>query len=95
MATTEAMFAAGVGIPNASPDKQDRSNVDAVNANNISTYSNMSMWLESLQRGCEQAHKILGMTKDQLWFDWRFPPQTGEGGEDNAGYVERARAAVV
>lgn len=95
MRKIEAMFDAEVGIPNANTDKKERLIGDEVNANNISTYSNMSMWLESLQRGCEQAHKILGMTKDQLWFDWRFPPQAGEGGEDNAGDIERARATVV
>ena len=89
MRKIEAMFDAEVGIPNANTDKKERLIGDEVNANNVSTYSNMSMWLENLQRGCEQAHKVLGMTKDELWFDWRFPPQTGEGSEDNAGDVER------
>lgn len=95
MRKIETMFDAEVGIPNANTDKKERLIGDEVNANNVSTYSNMSMWLESLQRGCEQAHKILGMTKDQLWFEWRFTPQTEEGGGGYAGNVEPARASSI
>ena len=95
MRKIEAMFDAEVGIPNANTDKKERLIGDEVNANNISTYSNMSMWLESLQRGCEQAHKVLGMSKEELWFDWRFPPQAGEGSEEDAGNTERTGATGV
>lgn len=77
MRKIEAMFDSEVGIPNANTDKKERLIGDEVNSNNISTYSNISMWLESLQRGCTQAHKILGLTKKDLWFDWRFPHDMG------------------
>lgn len=86
MRKIEAMFDAQVGIPNANTDKKERLIGDEVNANNVSTYSNMSMWLENLQRGCEQAHKLFGLTKKDLWFDWRFPP-TQQGGDDYSGDV--------
>lgn len=92
MRKIEAMFDAEVGIPNANTDKKERLIGDEVNANNVSTYSKMSMWLENLQRGCEQAHKVLGMSKSELWFDWRFPPQTGERSDDNAGNSEYTRS---
>ena len=82
MRKIEALFDSEVGIPNANTDKKERLIGDEVNSNNVSTYSNMSMWLETLQRGCTQAHKILGMTKRDLWFDWRFPHDVG--GDDNA-----------
>lgn len=81
MRKIEAMFDSEVGIPNANTDKKERLIGDEVNSNNVSTYSNMSMWLETLQKGCLQAHKLFGMTKSDLWFDWRFPH---DGGDKNA-----------
>lgn len=83
MRKIEAMFDSEVGIPNANTDKKERLIGDEVNSNNVSTYSNMTMWLETLQKGCLQAHKLFGMTKSDLWFDWRFPHDM-DGGDDDA-----------
>lgn len=83
MRKIEAMFDSQVGIPNANTDKKERLISDEVNSNDVSTYSNMAMWLASLQKGCLQAHKVLGISKKDLWFDWRFPPMIG--GASNAG----------
>lgn len=91
MRKIEAMFDSEVGIPNSNTDKKERLISDEVNSNNVSTYSNMSMWLETLQRGCTQAHKILGMTKKDLWFDWRFPHEMG--GDSDAGNIVDAGSA--
>ena len=83
MRKIEAMFDSEVGIPNANTDKKERLVTNEVNANNVSTYSLLSMWLENLQESCERVHKMFGLTKSDLWFDWRFPPDM-TGGDDNA-----------
>ena len=50
---------------------------DEVNSNNVETAAKASLWLDSLQRGCERVHKLFGIDKSTLWVDWRFPPDTG------------------
>ena len=49
---------------------------DEVNSNNVETAAKASLWLDSLQRGCERVHKLFGIDKSTLWVDWRFPPDT-------------------
>lgn len=80
-------FDSEIGIPNANTDKRERLISDEVNANNVETYSRAEMWLDSLQHGCEEVHRLFGLTKDDLWVDWRYQPETVMGGGDlNAGY---------
>ena len=50
---------------------------DEVNSNNVETAAKASLWLDSLQHGCERVHKLFGIDKSTLWVDWRFPPDTG------------------
>lgn len=90
MRKIEAMFDAQVGIPNANTDKRERLISSEVEANDVSTYSLISLWIENLQKGAEEAHKMFGLTKKQLWFDWRFPPE--KGGAANAGNAEPMRS---
>ena len=81
--TLKSNFDTEVGLPNANTEKKERLIVDEVNQNNVETYSKPQMWLESLQEGCEQAHEIFGLTRDELWVDWRNPPTELAGPDDD------------
>lgn len=81
----KAQFDTEVGIPNANVDKKERMLADEVNSNNVETSAKATLWLTYLQRSCEKVHKLFGLTKSDLWFDWQFPqddpdqnPQTEE-----------------
>lgn len=78
----EAMFATEVGIPNANTDKKERLITDEVNANNFETRSKCELWLEELQKGCEETNAMFGT---DLSVDWREDLQ--EGGEADAEYI--------
>ena len=73
--TIKALFDTEVGIPNTNTSKKERMLTDEVNSNNVETAAKASLWLESLQHGCERVHKLFGIGKDTLWVDWRFPPE--------------------
>ena len=75
--TIKALFDTEVGIPNTNTSKKERMLTDEVNSNNVETAAKASLWLDSLQRGCERVHKLFGIDKGTLWVDWRFPPDTG------------------
>lgn len=79
----EAMFATEVGIPNANTDKKERLITDEVNANNFETRSKCELWLEELQKGCEETNAMFGT---DLSVDWREDLQE-EGGEADAEYI--------
>lgn len=81
--TIKAMFCTEVGIPNSNTDKKERMLTDEVNANNVETATKAALWIENLQEGCKRVHRLFGLTKKDLWVDWRFPPE--KGGGDNAG----------
>ena len=74
--TIKALFDTEVGIPNTNTSKKERMLTDEVNSNNVETAAKASLWLDSLQRGCERVHKLFGIDKSTLWVDWRFPPDT-------------------
>ena len=78
----EAMYDTDIGIPNANTDKRERLITDEVNANNIETYSKCALWLEQLQRSCEEARAMFDLpTLAVRWRDFSIPM---EGGADNA-----------
>ena len=95
MRKIEAMFDSAVGIPNANTDKRERLVTDEVNANNVSTYSLLSMWIENLQESCKRIHSLFGIGKSEIWFDWRFPPEMNNGGDMDASGTVDARTADV
>lgn len=87
MRKIEAMFDTDIGIPNANTDKRERLITDEVNANNTETFSRCALWLESLQKGCEDANNMFGI---QMSVDWRVDPMQDptpaeEGGADDEG----------
>ena len=87
--TIKALFDTEVGIPNTNTSKKERMLTDEVNSNNVETAAKASLWLDSLQRGCERVHKLFGIDKAQLWVDWRFPPNTEvQEANNNARNVE-------
>ena len=94
MRKIEAMFDSEVGIPNANTDKKERLVTNEVDANNVSTYSLLSMWLENLQESCERVHRMFGLGKSDLWFDWRFPPDMSGGDDDASNRIDASAAGV-
>lgn len=80
MREIENQFCTDLGLPNANTNKKERLITDEVNANNVETYTRAAMWLEELQRGCEDASAMFGI---DLSVDWRVDP-TEEGGAPNA-----------
>ena len=61
MRRIKEMFCTEIGIPNTNEDKKERMLTDEVNANNIETYSKVSLWLDEMKKGCEQAKKMFGI----------------------------------
>lgn len=76
--TLENKFSTAIGIPNANTDKKERLITDEVNANNIETYSNVSVWLEELQKACDQCNAMFYEGNRTIWVDWRNPPASNE-----------------
>ena len=76
-------FDTDIGIPNANRAKKERLSVDEVNANNVETTAKASIMLETLQESCYRCHALFPeLTKDNMWFEWRFPEVAQvEGGE--------------
>lgn len=72
------MFDTEIGIPNSNQSKRERLVTDEVNSNNIETYTAMDMYIDTLNRGCEDVKKIFNV---DVKFKWRFKPVI-EGGED-------------
>lgn len=79
MREIENQFCTDLGLPNANTNKKERLITDEVNANNVETYTRAAMWLEELQKGCEDASAMFGI---DLSVDWRVDPT--EGGAPNA-----------
>ena len=61
MRRIKEMFCTEIGIPNTNEDKKERMLTDEVNANNIETYSKVSLWLDEMKRSCEKARKMFGI----------------------------------
>lgn len=78
----ENQFATDVGLPNTNYNKKERMNVDEVNANNAETGTRCELWLDSIQKGFEQANKMFGLN---LKVGWRINPmEGGAAGESEA-----------
>ena len=61
MRRIKEMFCTEIGIPNTNEDKKERMLTDEVNANNIETYSKVSLWLDEMKRGCKKAEEMFGI----------------------------------
>ena len=64
MRRIKEMFCTDIGIPNTNEDKKERMLTDEVNANNIETYSKVSLWLDEMKRGCKRARDMFGIDID-------------------------------
>lgn len=71
------MFDTELGIPNSNQSKRERLVTDEVNSNNIETYTCMDMYIDTLNRGCEECKRLFNI---DVKFKWRFKPVI-EGGE--------------
>ena len=61
MRRIKEMFCTEIGIPNTNEDKKERMLTDEVNANNIETYSKVSLWLDEMKRSCEKVRNMFGI----------------------------------
>ena len=66
----ELRFDTTLGIPNANTDKKERLVTNEVSSNDVETYSNASLWLESLKKCAEETNNMFGT---EISVDWRFP----------------------
>lgn len=62
----EQMFDEQIGIPSVINKKERMIQAEA-NSNNFSTMSNVVLWLESIQKGCEQANEMFGLNMSADW----------------------------
>lgn len=69
MRKIENMFLTAIGIPNANTDKKERLITDEVNANNEETKTLCELWLEELQKICNQTRAMFGI---EISVDWRI-----------------------
>lgn len=83
MRRIKEMFCTEIGIPNTNEDKKERMLTDEVNANNIETYSKVSLWLDEMKRGCKKAEKMFGIKLSVKLRDYDdkilFPLKTDDG----------------
>lgn len=54
-------FCTLIGIPNTNTDKRERLIVDEANANNIETTCLSDLWLENMQKCCEEVNAMFGV----------------------------------
>lgn len=78
LTTLENKFNTAVGLPNSNHNKAEVMSKDEVNANNTETYSNVSVWLEELQKSCDECNKMFYGGEKVVWVDWRNPPEQQE-----------------
>lgn len=79
MRQIENQFCTDLGLPNANITKKERLNTREVSANDTETYSRASMWLEELQKCCQDTNNLFGTS---ISVDWRVSPEQ-EGVETN------------
>ena len=75
MREIELSFNRDIGIPTVNETKGERLIKAEVERNSIETQSKCSLWLEEIQKSFIAAHKLFGLTKDELWVDWRREEQ--------------------
>lgn len=79
----EQMFDEQIGIPSVINKKERMIQAEA-NSNNFSTMSNVVLWLESIQKGCEQANEMFGLNMSADWREGWSP----DGSAVNNGIVQ-------
>lgn len=88
MRTLDNMFDTEIGIPNANTMKRERLITDEVNANNFETKSKCELWLETLQKGCEEARDIFGINLDVDWRDELTMSDVSLGVTENPSLID-------
>ena len=78
----EQQFDEQIGIPSV-VNKKERMITAEANSNNFSTMSNVVLWLESIQKGCETANKMFGLNMNAEWREGWSP----DGNAINIGNV--------
>lgn len=73
------LFRTEIGLPNANTEKKERLIVDEVNANNVATGSKVEMWLEELQKSCDDCKRMFGI---DISVNWRVNPIENPSGTD-------------
>lgn len=77
------LFNTEIGIPNANFEKSERLITDEVNANNTDTQSKAQLWLETIQKGIDEANKLFGLDLSvKLRYEYEAPEEDTEEKED-------------
>lgn len=89
-------FLSKIGIPNANKTKRERLNTEEVTANNVETYADPALWLESLQESARKTRDMFGLSEAELSVDWRedLLDDDEEGGEENVSDATDASGSV-
>lgn len=69
--TIELDFDRAIGLPSIASQKRERELQSEVTQNNLSSQSRVGMWLEHLQKTCEEARNMFGI---DISVDWRVNP---------------------
>lgn len=69
MKKIENAFESEIGIHNVNQEKRERLLTEEINANNDSTLSKASLWLETMKESAEKINSMFGLNLD---VDWRF-----------------------
>lgn len=71
MAKWDSRFNTEIGIPNVNIAKASGVSDQEVQANNIDTQAKVQLWLDTINRGCDETNKMFGTTlKCKLRFDY-------------------------
>lgn len=77
----ETEFESEIGIPNSNYEKQSHLLEDEIHSNDISTRSKLDLWIETIQRGLDDANSQFGLN---LQINPRYEDDM-LGGEDDEG----------
>ena len=64
MTKWECRFDTDIGIPNVNISKLSGVSTEEVNANNVSTFSKVTLWLNTMKKGCKKANELFGLDLD-------------------------------
>lgn len=82
LADLESQFDAYIGMPNVNGmEKKERLITDEVNMNNVSTYSRVELWKDTIDKGIKEANSMFNLN---LKCEWRHEPPSSQPAEEPA-----------
>ena len=86
------MFDSFVGISSVNTEKKERLIEAEASGNEEESKSAVSMWLENLQRDCENAKKYLDI---DIWVELRNKQEGGNTNESETGFIDSGNTEMV